>query len=146
MFLPHSLIWQKKEIHCTQGPITCMLCIQLEHPNNSVLTKANLSAAFPCTSFPLQVAGLETSECFAVHDDLPTSYLLLYSFAKLPADLSFNSVHLWKSYATCMCFPNVTRNSARTEKLITVVNCHHWSHLQTINSVQKVTSRSIKFC
>lgn len=87
MLLPHSLIWQKKEIHCTQGPTTCMLCIQLEHPNNSVLTEANLDVAFLCTSFPLQVAGLEQVECFGVDDNLPTSYLLLYSFTKLPGDL-----------------------------------------------------------
>lgn len=64
-----------------------MLCIQLEHPNNSVLTKSNLSAASPCTSFPLQVAGLETSECFGVDNNLPTSSLLLFSFTELPGDL-----------------------------------------------------------
>lgn len=61
--------------------------IQLEHPNNSVLTEANLDVAFLCTSFPLQVAGLEQVECFGVDDNLPTSYLLLYSFTKLPGDL-----------------------------------------------------------
>lgn len=62
-----------------------MLCIQLEHPNNSVLTKANLNVAFLCTSFPLQVAELETSECFGVDDNLAT--LLLHSCTKLPGDL-----------------------------------------------------------
>lgn len=66
----------EREIHCTQSPTTYLLCIQLEHPNNSVLTKANLNVAFLHTPFPLQVAGLEASECFGLHDNLPTSYLL----------------------------------------------------------------------
>lgn len=57
-----------------------------EHPNNSVLTKANLNVAFLCTSFPSQFAGLEASACFGLHDNLPTSYLLLCSFTKWPGD------------------------------------------------------------
>lgn len=52
-----------------------------------MLTKANLNLAFPCTPFPLQLAGLEGSECFGLHDNLPTSYVLLYSFTKWPGDL-----------------------------------------------------------
>lgn len=52
-----------------------------------MLTKANLNVAFLYTPFPLQVAGLEVRECFGLHDNLPTSYLLLYSFTKWHRDL-----------------------------------------------------------
>lgn len=128
---------QETEIHCTQSPTTSLHCIQLEHPSNSVLTKANLNVAFLCTPLPLQVAGLEASECSGLQDNIPTNYLLLYSLQSGLEILSFNSVHLWKPYATFTCFLSVMRNSARIEQPLTAVKSHHWSNLQTINSLCK---------
>lgn len=89
-------------------------------PNNSVLTKANLSVAFLCTSFPLQVAGLEASECFAVHDNLPTSSLLLYSFTKLPVDLIIQFSPSLEVLCHMDVFPKCNKEQCQDRK---TVNC-----------------------
>lgn len=131
---PHpsaSLIWHRRGIHCIQSPTTYLLCIQAEHLSNSVLKQANPSVTLLCISFPLPVPGTWSKWVLWSAWQLTHQYLLLYSLT-----LSFNSVHLCKSYTSFMSFLNVVRNSARIEHPLTVVS-HHWSNLQTINSLCK---------
>lgn len=93
-----------------------------------MLTKANLDVASLCTSFPLQAAGLEARECFGLRDQ--TYAPVICFFTKWPGDLVIQ-------FSSFMRFLNVIRDSARIEQLLTVVNSHHWSNLQTINSLCK---------
>lgn len=50
-----------------------------------MLTKANLDVASLCTSFPLQVAGLEARECFGLREQ--TYAPVICFFTKWPGDL-----------------------------------------------------------
>lgn len=90
----------------------------------------------PCVLLsPCRLQGLKQESALVCVNKL--THQLFASLQSGLVILSLNSVHLWESYATFMCFLNVIRDSARIEQLLTVVNSHHWSNLQTINSLCK---------
>lgn len=107
MFLPHSLIWHKKE-KSTVPRVPLPIC--LEHPKSSVLSRSNLNVALLSTPFPLQAARLEAS---ALVCNTPTSYLLLYSFTKWSGDPVIQSTSSLEALCHIYLFPECDKEQCQ---------------------------------